>query len=275
MLGFEGDSVAGAVGRQVELAGGVDLHGGLGGLDREGAAGGGVAQEGGGADDALGLVEHEAVVEPGAVGAESLLAGEVEPGAGDGGDGAGRDVRRIGREVARGGDGDFVVERRAAAGEIEIGVVGQVDHRGAAGDAGGIVEAERVVRRQRVGDVDGEVAGEAVLAVRAEQAEGEGAAGGGDDVPHAVAEIGRGAVGRAAMQGVGALVGRQGVANTVEREGGAGDTVGVAADERAEIGAFRLVVGEGGAAQHDIGEAAAPVGDQEFLDDAAIVEQAD
>ena len=58
---------------------------------------------------------------------------------------------------------------RAFAGEVEVGVVGEVDDGGLVG-GGGVVDAQGVVV-ERVADVRGERAGEALVAVRADERE--------------------------------------------------------------------------------------------------------
>jgi hypothetical protein len=102
------------------------------------------------------------------------------------------------------------------------------------------------------------VAGEALLAVGAGVGQGDvglGAALDPGDGPQALVEAGR-----AAVQGVVALVLGHLVAAAVEVEGPVGDSVGEAAHRRAEVGGM-LQVGAGRVeAQHDVAAAAAAVG---------------
>ena len=108
---------------------------------------------------AVGLGEHPVVVV--ALAELELLVVLVDAGADGGGlaevkrravhgrQFAGRDQGAVHRGVSVGGDHDDVAEDVAFAGEIEIGVLGQVDD-GVLVGGGGVFEAQRVVVGQRV-----------------------------------------------------------------------------------------------------------------------------
>ena len=76
------------------------------------------------------------------------------------------------------------------------------------------------------------------------------------------------------MQRVGAVVGDEVVGLAIQRELRAGDAVGIAAGDRAEMRAERLVFVQGLRAKPDVVEPACPVGHVDFGDDAAIAEEA-
>ena len=86
--------------------------------------------------------------------ADLVELAEVERRALDGGDLAGRDQRAVDRRVVVGGEHQLVVvdRRRAGAGEIEVGVIGQVDRRGLVGRRL-VVDAELVLVGERVRDL--------------------------------------------------------------------------------------------------------------------------
>ena len=131
----------------------------------------------------LGAVEHEVVVVAAAeddllrAGVADPLADrvrrrEVERRAGHRRDLAGRDRGRVDRRVVGGHQLQLVVVGAAGAlaGEVEVGVVGQVDDRRRVGRRV-VVDPQLVVVGQGVGDLDLERAGVALLAVRAGVAE--------------------------------------------------------------------------------------------------------
>ena len=72
------------------------------------------------------------------------------------------------------------------------------------------------------------------------------------------------------MERVGSVVDGQVVRHAVERERAFGDTVRVATDDGAEIGALLDVVGEAREAEGDIGHAAVPIRHRDGLDDPAV-----
>ena len=138
-----------------------------------------------------------------------------------------------------------------------------------------VVDAERAGGGQRVGDVDCEVAGVALLAVGAGPGEADADGVGLADLrrlPDVLVEAAD-----AAVERVRAVVGRELVRSAVDREPAAGDPVGVAADEGAEVGLDVVldVVVEGAEAESDVGDPAGTVGNADGLDDAAKGEERD
>ena len=114
------------------------------------------------------VAEHELRVVGADAGTDRVRGAEVEGRAVDRGDLAGRDQTVVGRGEVAGVERQLMVKDRAGAfaGEVEVGVIGQVEEVGLVG-RGLVVDAELVGVGQGVGDVDGEVAGVALLAVRA------------------------------------------------------------------------------------------------------------
>src|SRR5439155_16312492 len=94
--------------------------------------------------------------------------GEVKRGSQDRLDLPSRDERLVGRGVPGGGDHHLMVEDRAkvVAGEVEVTVVGEVDRRHPVRGRL-VVEAQLITVGEGAGDRNGEVAGIALLAVRA------------------------------------------------------------------------------------------------------------
>src|SRR6476620_9648059 len=290
VLGLEAEAVAlavGAAGCADERAGqeiaGVELDARLGGTDFEAAPGCRLADNRGedlravagrrAGDDVVVVVavaERELWVVVADAGADRVRGAEVEGCAIDRGDLAGRDQSLVGRGEMVGVEGQLVAEDRAGAFacEVEIGVVGQVDDGRRVG-GGAVVDAERAGGGQTVGDVDCEVARVALLAIRAGPGEadsdGIGLAdlSGGPDVLVEAAD--------AAVERIWAVVERDLDSCAVDREPAAGDPVGVAADEGAEVGLAVVldVVVEGGKAESDVGDSAGAVGNADGLDDAA------
>ena len=125
------------------------------------------------------------------------------------------------------GNLQHMLEHRGFARQIEIGVVGQVQHRRRVGGRG-VIDHQRVAVEPVVHHHI-QRAGKSLVAVRTVQRQPQRLAvrlG----LPHPVGEAARPAV-----QGVAAVVGRQSVLAPVEDEACAADAVGVAAGYRAEM----------------------------------------
>ena len=190
---------------------------------------------------------------------------------------AGRDQRRVDRRVAVGVQPQLVVLDRpgALAGQVEVGVVGQVDVGRLVG-RGGVVHLQPVAVVERVDHGHRQRAGEAALAVGARAGQPHARRSSSvltgcrrpDDLVEAL---------EPAVQRVRAVVGVERVGDAVERELRAADAVAVAADDRAEVRVglrvgLARVAGDGVEAERDVGLAPAPVGHDELLDDAAVGE---
>ena len=183
---------------------------------------------------------------------------EVERRAGNGLDAAYGDEAGVDGGVAVGVDVEDFAEDGAGAfaGEVEVGVVGEVGDGGLVG-GGGVVDVQRGAD-QRVADVHGERAGKAHVAVGRDQrhfdAVGDLLAG-----PELVVEAVRAAVERVAV-----IVRRDLVGVAVDGELAGANAVAVAADDGAEVG-----LGAGGCfgdvsvdrvvAEHHVGDLAVAV----------------
>nr|GEU28271.1 hypothetical protein [Tanacetum cinerariifolium] len=183
-----------------------------------------------------------------------------------------RDLHVVDRRVAVRVDGQFVAEDVAAAGQVEVRMIGQVDRRGPVGHR---VEgdAQLVIGAQFVNHRGVQVAGVALLAVGAQVTENQagrlGGAEGFGGPQAAVKTI------DAAVQVVGAVVLIQVVLLAVQRKAGIGDAVAVAADQGAEIVRFAQVGRHVVEAAHHVGQLAVAVRHVDFGDDAAEVEDLD
>ena len=192
----------------------------------------------------------------------------------------GRNTSSVHRRVMIGVYVQDVIEDRALAGEIPVGVVGEV-YRGRLVGGGEVVDSQFVIVGERVGDLHLQAAGVTFLAVRARVAEGNRRAGlapahaGGPNF--FVDSLG------AAMQMIGIVVDGQGVFLPVENELALGDAVGHPTGCHAKVRvaveiAFKVIV-----AQHDVAQCAVfvrhmhlgehrPVGDDSGLE-AVFVDQ--
>jgi hypothetical protein len=204
---------------------------------------------------------------------------EVERRPGDRGGSAGKRPQfAVDRQVGGGDQGELMVEDGlgALAGQVEIGVVGQVDHgRGAGG--GAVVDAQPPVR-EAVAHRGPQRPGEALVAVGADQGELDAAAAGYPD------RLGRPQSGVeslvAAVQGVGArgVAERNLVGAAVQGEAAVGYPVAEAADGGPEEGGpFPDVALEFRVAQCDVHRSRrAPVrgGEVQGLQDGAVLQDA-
>ena len=186
---------------------------------------------------------------------------------------AGRDQRRVDRQEAAGLQRQLLIERAAAAGEVVVAVVRQVDDRRPARRRA-VVDAPFVRRGERVAHGHVEPAGVVLVAVVARQRELERDAAVGLcrqtlDRPPALAEAARPAV-----QCVDAVVQRQLMRLSFEHEAAGGDAVAVASDERAEVRVALDIVREVVEAEHDVRAAAGAVRAVQGGDDAAEVDRA-
>ncbi len=184
---------------------------------------------------------------------------EVERGSGDGCDGAERDQVLVDGEVAGARDPQHVVEDGAAAlaGEVEVGVVGEVDDGGRVGD-GPVLDAQLAAGVEQVGDLGGQRTGEALVPGGAVQAQPDADPAFLPD-GFAVPQPGGVAVG-SAVQGVAGVLGGESVDGAVQGQQAAGDPVGVAADGGAEVGGGAGQFGDAHAAEDDVGAETVPVG---------------
>ena len=240
--------------------------------------------------------EHELLVVAAQPLADRVEPGEVERRAHDAGGRAVRDEVHVdGRELVGVELEQVVVDRpRALTGQVPVGVVGEVEDRRRGGRRR-VVEAQVVAVVQREGDRHVDVAGvprarrrgRAAFAGRAVagQLQPDGVAARRDlgGVPHALVEADV-----AAVKAGDAVVRVERVRVAAEHEprrlpglaAHRADAVAVAADDRAEVRVALDVRGVGvavdvGEAERDVGLAAAPVGDAQRLDDAAVVEDRD
>src|SRR5215216_6384576 len=275
VLGLEGEPVAlpvhpaaGADQRPVQEVAGVELDARLVGDDLQDPAAPRLDDPGRQLEAAAVPVQHPVVVV--AAPDDELLepvadarpdggrAPEVHRRAADPGDLAGRDQGRVNRRVVAGLEGQLVAVdvARALAGQVPVGVVGQVDDRlqvAVADQPGPVVHADLVAVGERVGDLVGQPPRVALVTVGAGEAEHQPHAvpvphrGGG---PHVLVEADR-----ATVEAVGRVVDRQLVGLAVELEPAQGDAVGIAAGDAAEIRALGLVVGDVVEAEGDVGQA--------------------
>ena len=139
---------------------------------------------------------------------------------------------RIGFRVSVSGDGQDVVQDLAVAlaRQVEIAVVAQVHHGGHV-RLGLIGDPQAVVRQQGIGDLRLQIAGEARLPVRGGAAQGQGI-----PLDLGCPQIPVKALGTA-MEAVVPAVGGKGYGFAQQREAGAADPVGIAAQGGAQMGA--------------------------------------
>ena len=195
---------------------------------------------------------------------------EVERRAGDAGQLAGRDQALHDRRVAVGVDLHHVAVdgADALAGEVEVGVLRDVDRRRLVG-LRVVVDDQRVGVGERVGHRQLQRAGVALVAVLAGQRELQRGAVGALDRrrrPHQLVEALEPAV-----QRVDAVVGGELVGLAVERERRAADAIAVAADDGAEVRRVLHVVLDAVVAEDDVAERAGLVRHLQRHDDGAVV----
>ena len=130
-------------------------------------------------------------------------------------------------------------------------------------------QGELALARDAVGRAADEAAGKPLVPVRALELE---------DDPRLAARERLGApdapveADGAAVELVASLVRGEAVLHTVEDEARAGDPVGVAADQAADMGGARLVARERLEAEHDVDGGAAPAGELEAREGGAVLE---
>ena len=163
---------------------------------------------------------------------DRLALGKIERGSGDRGELSGGDKRDIGDSITIRVDLKHSIADIAAvvAAEVKERMVREI-HDGFLIADGLVIDFQRVVLGKRVGDLHLERAGETALAVGSSEGEAHGGAvavGDGIDGPdlHGIAV-------RTAMQLIDALAGDQLNDFAVKRELGVGNTVAVAAHQRA------------------------------------------
>ena len=249
---------------------GVELDAGLGGQYFEGAPAFGGAEFCDSAEDTGGAAEDEIMIVAGAVGKLEILGGdiaadgfgqaEIEGGAGGVDQVAGGDRFGIDGGEFLGLDAEEVVEHGAGTGadfaigivsfEVEVAVVGEVDDGGLV-RLGRIVDAQRAVVLEGVGDTDFKISWETFFAI---------GAGAGEDDAYALACFHGAALpdvfietADAAVEGVFSVVGGEGVGLAIEGKLRVGDAVCVAAYGAAEEGVLLAGVAfDGIEAEHDV-----------------------
>ena len=145
-------------------------------------------------------------------------------------------------------DPECFVEHIAAqiAREVEERVVAGIEDRGLGG-CGPVVDAQGI-GQQGVGDIEGEFAGETVLAVGRDVTHGHGGVGGCGDVPIATSEVGV-----AAVSAVAAALLLQFVGSTVDLEMTADDAPDVATHDSPEVLASIDIIAEFVVAEDHVG----------------------
>ena len=111
----------------------------------------------------------------------------------------------------------------ALAGEIEVGVLRQVEDGGLVG-GGGEIKTQAMIVGQGINGFDTEVARVAFFAVLAQVIQGQGRRGrraGLRRLPNLLVETLE-----SAMEGVGAIIGRQRISDALQLKGGLGDAIG-------------------------------------------------
>jgi len=137
--------------------------------------------------------------------------------------------------------------------QVEVGVIGEVHNRGAVGERpvvylqGGVAQGIHHIHHQ--------IARVALVAVGAEEAEGNGVRAAHFGVP----EPPREAV-RSPMQMVASVVRREGVSCAVEGEAGVRDAVRISPHDRAEVGVRREVAFQRVVPQRELAPCAVSVG---------------
>ena len=177
-----------------------------------------------------------------------------------------RDPGVVHRGVAVGRHREQVVVGRTATVEVEVGVAGQVDHRGRVRD-GGELQADLVTGHLEAGG-GSQRPGVPLVPVGADQGEQRMVGVDLDQLPDPPVEPVRPPVQRVAP-----VVGADLVLGAVEREPPGRDAVGVAADRAAEVRRRAQVVLGAGMAEHHVASYAVAVGDLQPVHGGAEVEQ--
>ena len=171
-------------------------------------------------------------------------------------------------QIVGGIDAQLLAQNIALTVQVEVAVVREV-HDGIRIGGHPVIHAEGIVLGEGIAHRQLQVAGEAVLAVRALGLHQQGVAKGLHPVQ---------LTGEAAVQVVGAVVGFQLIGLAAHAEGGILDAVCIAAHERAAAGAAGgreviLIICHGVVAQHDIHRAVLGRNDDVF-NDASVVQNA-
>lgn len=278
VLGFQAETgvlvvriaVAGDIGTVEEVAA-VKLHPFHGGRDAHGTAGFAFGHIRALLEVVARIGEYHAVVVAACfvdILADALAGGEVERGAGHRSDLSGRYQRVVHRQVLVAVELDLVVQHVVAvAGQVEVGVVGEVNRGHPVAD-GRVGDLQLAFGEEDVIDVDFQGSGEAHLALFADVGEVQcrGAVHfAGQDVPYLGVQAFR-----AAVQGVRSVVDGDVVVPAVDVELAVFDAVGEAADQGAEVGCAPFVFAQGRISQYDIGFPAVLVRCDQIDDDAAV-----
>ena len=250
--------------RSVEGIPGVELEAGLGGPDFQGQAAPGLLDAGREAqwrhaagrrrrsqDEVVVVAAGDAelfVTRLVHAGADARRRAEIEGRARHGPQLAGRDERGVHRREAVGGNRHHVVEYvTARARQVEVGVVGQVDHGGPVG-FGFVAERKGAVAGESVPHAHPQGSGESLVAIGAGVRQRQRR-----PVPRRLGAPNRLVEApRPAVQGVRRLVDRHLVRPPVQLEPAAGDAVGAAADRRAHEGVAAGPVLQAVVAQHHL-----------------------
>ena len=186
-----------------------------------------------------GAVDHEIMVVAAAgpelrgPGAERAFRGEIQVRLVDTFDLTGGDEGRVDDGVGVGVEGELVVQHVSATGEVEVGVVREIDGRGLVRRRR-VFEAQRVLVGERVANAGRERAGKALFTVCAHVGQRHGGDAGsrrGRGGPHDAAEVFR-----AAVDVVRFAVRRHLHLASIEGEAGVRDAVGHATEDRAGLG---------------------------------------
>ena len=222
------------------------------------AAGFGVFQNGAGVAENLEIVVIAALqVQRFVIGVDVLTDGlgcpEIEGGADDAAQFAGGDIGGIVGVEEPAGDGKNLVHGLIGlfvAGQVEIAVVGHVEH--------GVLIADAVINDgkgaavfQPVGDLHGGVAGETLIAIGADKAEGDGIGAMGNHIPQPlVSGVGAG------VEVVAVFVVMEGDGLVVHDEAGLFHAVGIPGHGGTQEGTAGEIAGNIVTAQNHVGKAA-------------------
>ena len=182
--------------------------------------------------------------------------------------GAEGDRRVVRREVLRSEEPQHMVMDGGVslAGEIEVGVIGEVDHRRSR-RARLIADVEGVVLQEAIGHLHLQLAGEALLTIEGDVAEYERGIVHLLGIPDTEVEA-RGP----AVETIGTVIDPEAVGLVIKRKLPLRDPIAVATDDGAEVLLLRPeIVVEAVVSEDDVHRLAVPVGDEQLDDLAAIV----